>query len=389
MTQVLALLIFFTTTWAQATSPNYSQTNSKARLYCPKAKAYLQQDLNALTYPNLTLASATDRSSSLNATLLQLGPLANPLIKPECVEAALASVTAGAKKKTKELFRSNRFIRCGPDQKPIDHQDEPCRSSEYKSLMHASFELTTKCLKEFVTGSQDENIQNTWVEGYFKMLSTESGLHVNVASKIGAIGVGQLRGKYIADFKLRTLSKLKKFLAQPGTSDECKRLSDQLLTTEKIEKLYRTIETTDPETDLVSVSQTVNTCANININEDQPLLNIIISFSNLKVYKDSIVDSIFTHSKYRDAFKDLSQADLLDLEIKMVSWSYNLGPARLKSHLMEVLGTKYSNKTITDVRQFIVDADLEGKRNYVFGIEDRYKKVLAGKSSCRTDIHSK
>ena len=382
----LITLFFAVSAWSQDQARNRYQSPATPRPYCPVGNDYLQADLNTLSYPYFNNLNQNKRTSSFNARLLQIGPLAEPLISPDCVTTALESVTAGKPKKINEQFRSNRFIRCDENNQPIDHQDEPCNSVEYKSLMHSSFELTTKCLKEFVTGSKDLQIQNSWVEGYFKMLTTESGLHVNVASRIGAIGIGQLRPKYIADFKQRTLPRLRKFLLRKQTSPGCKRLATELLTDSKVDKLFKTNRVTDPTTNKTVTTYELNVCSNININEDQPLLNLIISFANLKLYKESIVDSIIENSKYKEIFKDLSQADLLDLEIKMVTWSYNLGPTRLKNHVQEILATKYTNKTVNNVRDFIVETDIENKRNYIFGIEDRYKRILGKRKSCRTDV---
>lgn len=339
-----------------------------------------------MSYPDLTQPDPFNKSRTLTATLLQIGPPSKPLINAKCVANALDLVTAGSAKKNQEAFRSNRFFRCNTFNEPLDHQDEPCRSVEYKSLIHTSFELTTQCLKEFVTGSRDVSLQNTWVEGYFKMLSKESGLHVNVASRIGAIGVGQLRAKYIIDFENRTLPRLRAFLNRPETTEVCKRIGKELLTNEKISRLYKMTTSTYSESKDNSSTSVVRICENIDINQDQPLLNLIISFSNLKLYKESILDGIFNDSRYNSAFKELTPTELIDLQIKMVSWSYNLGPTRLKNHIFNILDTKYSGKTITKIRDFIVDAEFEGKKNYLFAIEDRYKLVLSGQKSCRTDL---
>ncbi len=380
----LILILMTVNVWAQDQAKP-RQSTAKSRNFCPVGKDYLQQDLNALSYPDFSNKDPKHQSNSFSARLLQIGPLPQPLINPDCVTAALEAVTAGPRKQSNEQFRSNRFIRCNTNNEPIDHQDEPCFSTEYKSLMHSSFELTTKCLKEFVTGSKDVNAQNTWVEGYFKMMATESGLHVNVASRVGAIGIGQLRTKYIVDFKERTLPHLRRFLKNQGSAG-CKRLGTELLTDEKVNRLYKMTKAIDPETQKTTTDYELNVCSNISISEDQPLLNLIISFANLKLYKESIVDSILEHSKYKDSFKDLTPAEMLELEIKLVTWSYNLGVNRLKDHIKLVLETKYANKTVTKIRDFIIDADIEGKRNYLFGIEDRYKRVLGKRKSCRTDI---
>ncbi len=378
------LILMTVNVWAQDQAKP-RQATAKSRNFCPVGKDYLQPDLNTLSYPDFSNKDPKHQSNSFSARLLQIGPLPQPLINPDCVNAALEAVTAGPRKQSNEQFRSNRFLRCNTNGEPIDHQDEPCFSAEYKSLMHSSFELTTKCLKEFVTGSKDPQEQNTWVEGYFKMMATESGLHVNVASRIGAIGIGQLRPKYIVDFKERTLPHLRRFLKNQASAG-CKRLGTELLTDEKVNRLYRTTIATDAETKKTTTNYELNVCSNISISEDQPLLNLIISFANLKLYKESIIDSIIEHSKYKDSFKDLPPAELLDLKIKLVTWSYNLGVNRLKDHIKQVLETKYANKTVTKTRDFIIDADIVGKRNYLFGIEDRYKRVLGKRKSCRTDI---
>ena len=383
---VVILTLSASVSWSQdqarGNGSGSSPYASREQTSCPALGT--QRILNEMAYPDL-LKSKPDSNNALLTRLLQVGPAPAPLIKHECVEAALSNVTAGAPLTKGRRFRTNRFFKCDSNQKAFDNQDEPCTSIEYKTLVHNSFELTTKCLKEFVTGSKNLNTQNTWVEGYFKMLSTESGMHVNVASQIGAIGIVKLLPEYIADFKQRTLPDLRAFLNRPETSAGCKRLGKEILTDEKINKLYR-VHTTRISRNRTSTNYQINTCANIDISDGQPLLNLVISFGHLKAFKDSVANGLFENPQYKAAFKYLTQDQINDLEIKMVSWSYNLGANGLVNQMQKVMDTKYANKTVTSVRDFVAASQMKGKHNYIQALDDRYENVLKGRKTCRTDI---
>ena len=383
---VVSLIMVASVSWSQ------DQAKGSGSKFIPEASSSqtcpatgTQRILNEMAYPNL-LKGKGDPKNALLTRLLQVGPAPSPLIRHECIDSALSNVTAGGPLTKGRRFRTNRFFKCDGNQKPFDNQDEPCTSVEYKTLVHNSFELTTKCLKEFVTGSKNLNVQNTWVEGYFKMLSTESGMHVNVASQIGAIGIGQLLPEYIADFKQRTLPDLKAFLQRPETSAGCKRIGTELLTDEKINKLFHATTYRNPKTNRTTTSYKINTCANIDINDGQPLLNLVISFGHLRAFKDSVATGLFENPKYMSAFKGLSLEQITDLEIKMVSWSYNLGANALVNHMQRVLDTKFPNKMVKNVNDFVEASQTKGKHNYIAAVDERYQNVLKGLKSCRTDL---
>lgn len=384
-------------------------TNKSIKAYCPAGKDYFQRDLNALSYSNPLETDPEARSNSLNAKILQVGAPADTLIARECFEAAIDEVKAGGRKKADEKFRANRFFRCSSENVPVDHQDEHCASEEYKNLVHSSFELTTSCLKEFVSGSKDENVQNEWVEGYFKMLSTESGLHINVVSRLhinpglAAVGITQLRPGFTIDFLNRTLPDLRKFLARPETRPACKALTEKLLTTDRVKKLYGMVDVIDsvtkkpiidPKTDKPKQRLEMKVCSNIDINDGQPLLNLIIGFANLRLYRDSTYNTLMKNPTYSSAFKDFSPEEKLDMEIKITSWSYNLGSNAARNRIQGILDNHYPNKIVPSVRHFFKTADLQvpglpERRNYVLALDDRYKDVLKSRKSCRTDLPAK
>lgn len=408
---VLLFLLSVSLAWSNDQAKSRRSSNTPAekvnqKPYCPVGEDYFQRDLNALAYPNPMEKDPKARSNSLNAKILQVGTPADTLIARDCFELALNSVTAGAPKKSKEKFRANRFFRCNSDNVPIDHQDEPCASEEYKNLVHSSFELTTTCLKEFVSGSQDVKAQNAWVESYFKMLSTESGLHINVVSRLredpglAAVGITQLRPRFTMDFLNRTLPDLRKFLMQSKTSPACKALTENLLTAERVKKLYGMVEVIDsktksplidPKTKLPRKQLEMNVCSNIDINDGQPLLNLIIGFANLRLYRDNTFNEIMKNPTYSSAFKDLSEEEMLDMQIKITSWSYNLGSSAARERIQGILDHHYPNQTVPSVRHFFETVNkqvpgLPDRRNYIFALEDRYKLILKGRKSCRTDL---
>jgi hypothetical protein len=380
---VLLGLILISQSWAQdqvaSTGARVSATLNGSS--CPVQRNYFQQDLGNLAF----FARNPKTDGPVNSRLLRIAPQIRPLIKPACVTAALENVSAGPPLRSDDDFRVNRFMRCHSQNKIIDHQDEPCLSEDYQTLIHASFELATSCLKEFVSGSKDPKIQNIWVEGYFKMLSKESGLHINAVSRIGAMGIGQLLPEYIADFHRRTLPRLREFLARPGGPAGCKRLGDEVLTEEKISALYRTLSQIDSRGRRVEEFQ-INRCATIDITDSQPLLNLLISFSHLQVFKESTVDWLMRIPKYRDALNELNdKSELHDLEIKLVSWAYNLGAEGLRTRAVQALKKRERGAPIKSVRDLIQTMAGGSRRHYLEGLEERYQLVRQGKRSCRTD----
>lgn len=384
LNSVLAVFFVVSSGWTQdqAVSSRTSMTSNAANpqiFSCPVGQDYLQRDLNGLAF--YSTLSTNLGVTPLNARILRIAPLLRPFIHPTCVEGALRNVTAGEPLKKGEAFRTNRFIRCNSQGQPIDHQDEPCLSSEYKALMHASFELATTCLKEYVSGSKDKRIQDLWVEGYFKMIAKESGLHVNAVSRIGAMGIGQLLPEYIVDFQRITLPRLREFLNRPGASNGCKKLASEVLTDERIEKLYTELARTNNRTNRISKSFSINQCSNIDIQDGQPILNLLISFANLQLFKEKSIDEILADPRYRSAFRNLNEEQLQELEIKLVTWSYNLGAAGLKNRVIQTINRQYRGSYIRSVDGFIRDAG--GNNNYVFAIEDRYRLLKGTRQNCR------
>jgi hypothetical protein len=385
----LTLLLISTIAWSNDQAMSQYPSQERRITQCSKNSSYLQDDLKFLSFRHVPGANTDPdhRSESLIARLLQVGTFKYPLINHDCTKNALATVTAGPPKTIKEKFRSNRFIKCVGREKnqPLDHQDAPCTSPEYEVLIQNSFELATRCIKEFVAESSDLNIQNTWVEGYFKMLSSESGLQLNVISQINAAGMGQITPIYIQDFKKSTFTDLKKYLESMNTSETCKRMGKEILTNDRIDKLLNRVTISRPGGKKVTY-EALNICSNMDINDGQPLLNLIISFSHLRSLKQRIENEITENNSYQNVFKGMSKEQLIDLEIKLVSWSYNLGPWGLIQHAQKVLDQFYSNRILSKPLDFFTQDKMRGKDNYIMFLEKRYQNILQKRTTCRTDI---
>jgi hypothetical protein len=299
----------------------------------------------------------------------------NNLISRQCLDHAMDNVTAGsslAKNRMSDGHRLNRFIRCGQNDRIFDDQDEPCQTDHYKNIVHNSFEVATACLKGFVSDSDNPQIQNAWVEAYFKMLATESGLHINTVSHAGAISIAQVQPVYIQDFRERALPDLRKYIQNKSDKD-CKILLSFL---------------SDKHIDALLNKNRVNACTNIDVKNGQPYLNLIIGFANLKSYREDTIEQVLSDSTYQELFSKFSPKELLNLRIKMTQWSYNLGNGGLKDLLKRTLDGYIEGKhKVGSVEELV--RNMSGgsdKRTFLSDLDSRYKIVLNGRRSCRTDV---
>lgn len=366
----LLLLMFTSSAWSQDQARGGGTASFPTANFCPRGQDYLQNELLRVrtedlknTNPNDLNREAPNRpikpNNYLNILLLKLKPNVKTFIDPGCIQSAFNEVNEG-------------FFACN-GHTPYYDTPKPCLSREYKALIHYSFEFVTSCLREFVAESKNTEIQNRWIENYFKMLSLESGFHPNVISADRKdVGIGQLRAEYIKDFKDNTLAPLREFLSRNEASKSCKMLGSEILTNTKINNL-------------LNRNNSINICAQSNVKEGQPLLDIMIGFSHLRHYKNLINRELKNYPKYNNFRATLSSQERIDLEIKLTSWSYNLGANGLIFYVKQTLDNSAStySQAADKVMSFIRSSQIPANKNYVLSMEKRYKQVLNGRTSCR------
>lgn len=286
-------------------------TKSLAVSSCPAGRDYFESTLHNLT--------KNPENKSLESFLVKMEALRTPHIQAQCVEAALAHVSAP----------SSRFIRCNSKGQVLSKQLDPCASQQYVKMIHHSFEVVATCLKEFVAGSPDEKVQNQWVETYFKLLTKESGLHVNVVSNSGAVGTGQLTTQYITDFMKFTYDDAVDYLKKSKPA-YCRALADQFLNKERVSKIH-------------------DTCAKVAIEKGQPTLGLLIGFSHLKVFHERVSSTL---RQFQDSL-DLTEDERIQLEIELTSLAYNMGNGGLNYPLKKALLDFSPQKPVRNVRHLM------------------------------------
>lgn len=368
-------------------------------LTCAPERNYFQAELNNL---------AQAKNKTISSFLLRIKPLDNPIMDYRCVESSLAQVRAGGMSKKTGRFAGNDFNRCYVNGQGkltlLDRQKEPCATTLYSKLTHHSYELVMNCLKGYVSGSNDPSIQNDWAETYFKFLTKESGLHVNVVSSTDAVGIGQLTTGYIVHFVDKSLDNVRTHLRK-SSKPWCRTLGAEMLSDERIAKINYT-QYLDPKTgewesrNFNSTKQaqeaaTKSKCEMINMLEGEPLTNMIISFSHLKVYRDQIASIL--HERER-IFKKLNAKDKAYLLHQLTTLSYNTGVGGLSSALKAVMKEYSANEPVLHVDSFLKvlsralapRGDRDDDRaiemaQYLNRINKRYDEVTkrAGVQDCR------
>jgi hypothetical protein len=337
---------------------------------CGQNENYMNEEINRIR-----------QKKTLSSHLLQYLPFPQTVVKRSCVQSALKQVTAGRELEQTQIDRGlrkkeseNNFIRCVSGKKVIEHQETPCQNRDSILLIHNSFELVTGCLKDYVSGSADIKVQNQWAQTYFKMLTKESGLQNYVTSQSDALGISQLTTTYIRDFMDKSLDDVKAHLAA-SAHPICKSLGNEILSTAAVSYFARKNKNN---------SYSYNKCALIGVEHNQILRNLLIGFSNLKLYRGYTRQSAFRGNSQ----VQMSAEQQLKLELQMVPLAYNMGPGAVERSIDTSLAS-YSKKRPAQnadelMRLIIRNAETKEGRDYLGNIEERFNKVIrdSGQTSC-------
>ncbi|MFN9069215.1 MAG: hypothetical protein ACK5V3_18470 [Bdellovibrionales bacterium] len=276
---------------------------------CPESGQYILKELEVAI-----------KGRSLSSNLLRRAPFASFQfhIRRSCIQAAQQQVTAGHWD-NKKFVRANDFVTCTQDRKILKtNLMTPCQTNEVVTLTHNSLELVTQCLAEFVSDSSDPLVHKSWIQTYFKLLTKESGLQNHVRSKSrphAAIGLGQINKYYIEDFEKFAKKSVQEYLSSSRDTN-CVNL----------EKVVFSKPLIGPHA----------ACNFVGYDEDQILRNLVVSFANIKIYRDRI-NSFLNRNKEK---LDLSAHEQKQAEHFLLAWAYNGGSGNIERWIRQGLASE-------------------------------------------------
>lgn len=358
-------LLLLLTSFSNAQDQAYTATSST--MQCESDQSYLIEEMNDLRGLN-----------NLSSSLLKTQPFPQLLVKRSCVQSALNQVSAGQtlnenqKKYGRKKYAANNFVRCDENNSFETYQETPCQSQESIKLIHNSFETVTQCLKDFVSGSDQVSAQNEWVKLYFKMLTKESGLQNYVQSNRKALGIGQLRPRYIRDFIQFTMDDVRNHLKR-SDHQVCKDLEHEILSQDAFDYMAKKKSANSYE---------YNTCSFIGVKHNQVLRNLLIGFSNLKTERMRARKYAF-----QNQFVKIPQSEQLKVELALIPLAYNMGSGNLEYTIEKALN---EDRTFADSTSFIqavyeaIPSKFKETRNYQSNINNRFADVVkdSGQQSC-------
>jgi hypothetical protein len=356
---ILALILsqHFSFAQDQAQSSTSNQLSSQEEISCESSGYYILDELKR-----------ANKSGTLSSSLIRRAPFATSKfnIKRSCIKAAQQQVTAGHKDKT-GFVRANDFVSCAPDRSSMkSNLMTPCQTQETVTLTHNAFEIVTQCLSGFVSDSTDPSVQKKWIQTYFKLLSKESGFQNHVRSKSRpdpAIGIGQINRIYIEDFNKFAKEQVQDYLKNSPES------SCQTLERKVFEK---------------PLNGRNAACNYIGYDEDQILRNLVVSFSNIKIYRDRIK----TFLRRNQSKQNLSDTEVKKSEHFLLAWAYNGGSGNIEDWITKGLAS--SNKKVQSSEQLyhlvFNKIDKPEAAKYLKNINKRMADVLsaAQEQSCWT-----
>jgi|GEM_PF-3115584 hypothetical protein len=367
---IVLTLITSVDSFSQDQAIKTTDSRKRSGSVCEQSENYLSDEITNLR-----------KKKTLSAHILNFLPFSQTVVKRDCVQSALKQVTAGRdleqsqiNSSLREKFSENNFIRCDADKRVLRYQETPCQSRDSILLMHNSFELVTGCLKDYVSDSSDLKVQNQWAQTYFRMLTKESGLQNYVTSRSQAMGSAQLTKIYIRDFIDNSLDEVKSHLAA-SAHPICQRLGLEILSPEAVSYFVKKKS---------AGSYSYNTCALVGVEHNQILRNLLIGFSNLKLFRTRARQSAFKgHSQVQ-----LSAKEELKLELQMVPLAYNLGSGGLNRSIDKSLKTFSVKRPIRTAEEFmqtiIRNTSSAEARNYLSNIDKRFSTVVkeSGQTNC-------
>ena len=280
-----------------------------SNVVCDSNNDYVEKELNSKV-----------PVGSFMHTLTQSLPNQTHMIDPRCIQQSL-----------KDYVNHKRFFKKCDANGNATPALKPCLSDKYINLIQNSFDLSAACLRDLVPESKDDDSYKSTVENLYSLMNQESGLHISAVSHTSASGSGQLTSGAIADVNDKRYNELKTFLSQ-HENPICKKIAQDFLSEKMPAK--------------------ASVCDRTQVSKGHPMKNLIYSFSFIKVNYGYLQKGIFGRSEFSSRF-DLPPQELARLKRSMTLWAHNAGAAGTISPTVALLKTKYSNKKVTNVDQFL------------------------------------
>ncbi|HEX7672965.1 MAG TPA: transglycosylase SLT domain-containing protein [Bdellovibrio sp.] len=295
---------------------------------CEKQIARMRYPQCSASDKNGYLEKQLDESASqptLLGALIRRPLRPDSIIKPICMKM---SMEIG-----QNLPRSN-FKSCNKDGYGSS-VGAACVSEDYFKLVNNSFDLVSKCMKDFIADGENDDMKKLDVRAVYALINIESGFHINAVSGTGAGGIGQFTSAAIADVNMNELPAVKKSLAT-NPHRICGRMSDEFL------------KSAQPIRNSSSKS-----CDRISLKNGNPVKNMIYTFAYLKGAKADMDRGVFNNKQYAKKFSKLSAYDIAKIRRAMMVWSHNTGSAGTLTPAKALLNIVYRNKPVTNADTFI------------------------------------
>ena len=276
---------------------------------CSSRNNYLEPRLESL-----------ENRSPLFHFLSATHPEMEQVIKPSCVQAFLEAKgkgTAGG------IYRA-----CTTEtQVTSTKAQRACLSERYVNMTANSFNLAGLCLK---------NIPNYIKNAAAKIYPQESGFHVNAMNPMSndaGSGIGQLTNQAIEDVNKSAIKETKEALASSDNS-QCRAIDSELL------------QDSSPMKSAPALA-----CNRLNVENGNPLLNIIYYLNLLKLKQKSLDKNTFEDTHYKQKF-NLNAQDMAKVKEAVLTWAYNAGQT-VGTPVKIILDDLYADKQVTDVNLFL------------------------------------
>lgn len=284
---------------------------------CDSSNDYLENKLAALK-----------QGSSLASELMAQSTEQNAIINPSCIRMGMES---------KFGPRSKSFARCdrGFGQAVRNSALRPCISENYFNLVSNSFNLVSRCMKDYLRDSDLES-QKSDVEAVYSLINIESGFHINAMSPTGAGGIGQFTEGAIQTVNDNHFQKMRKHL-QNSSDSQCQKIANEVLNNPMKQKF-------------------ANSCERVSLEAGNPLKNMLYTYGYLKTSRSSMLTTVINHPSYSQKFA-LSRTELAKIERALMVWSHNAGPAGTWTPAKALLNSTYKNNKVTDADKFISEME--------------------------------
>jgi hypothetical protein len=245
-------------------------------------------------------------------------PEVRPTINPACVADFMEE-----KQSTAGIYRA-----CQPGLAMTSRRiHRACLSERYVNVTANAFNLAATCL--------DGYIPKEVISTIAKVLPRESGYHVNAmnSNPDSGSGIGQLNRISIRDVNWYLIPELKQQLAGSKIA-ACRSIDTELF------------KSKTPMRENSAAS-----CERLNLENGQPMLNIIYSMGVMKNKRKRMDLSIFNNAFNKNRFK-LSEADMVKVREAVMMWSYNIGESVFPA-VQATLGHYSAAHPVTNVKDLI------------------------------------